>query len=341
MNSFRDCIKVLCPGLHRLWRRYCAWQKRMETRELYLYDYVAMLKYSSAFLSNNQEADLSRIIMSYHVLEKGLTMPNRHLAFGKTTVLELIDSLEGFEKRYGCGDVEFVHAVGVIRAYYDLHVASVFDFTTAPAYWDRVRGFCERHAAFESRPQWHFTKGEFYSKRNAAFAEFARSRHTCRHYVEGAVIPDEMIAKVVELAQTAPSACNRQHVRVHCVVDKKLKEHVRNLQGGNRGFGQNADKFLVVTSDICDLRWPAERYDLYTNAGIFVMNLCYALHYYEIAHCVLHWSMDKVHDHDLRKLLSLPENERIVCMLACGVAPDEFEIATSCRKSVDSILSYH
>ena len=66
----------------------------MQTRKLYLYDYEALLRFSNAFCANNREADLSRIIMSYHVIEKGLTMPHRRLAFGKVTVVELIGCLE-------------------------------------------------------------------------------------------------------------------------------------------------------------------------------------------------------------------------------------------------------
>ena len=113
------------------------------------------------------------------------------------------------------------------------------------------------------------------------------------------------------------------------------------MQGGNRGFGHLADKFLVITSDISDLYWAVERYDLYTNAGIFVMNLCYALHFRKIAHCILHCSLRPSADMELRRVLSIPENERFVCMIACGIAPDEFNVAASKRKPIDSIFFMH
>ena len=48
---------------------------------------------------------------------------------------------------------------------------------------------------------------------------------------------------------TAPSACNRQYVRVHSVGDIEMKKAILSLQNGNRGFGENADKLLVVTAD--------------------------------------------------------------------------------------------
>lgn len=317
-------------------------RKVLSAARMYLYDLPAMMRSSSLAGARSKEAVLANLIMLYHIIEKGLTMPDRHLAFGKNVVIELIDRIRLYEDLgHPLDDIEYRHAVGVLREYLKLHIDLEYDFSTDADYWNTVKGFEEKHRDFEVCEQWHFGFDQFYSKRNAPFDEFAKSRHTCRHYRTDKAISMETIESVVRLAQTAPSACNRQHVRVHCIADEKLKGNVFALQGGNRGFGHLADKILLLTSDISCLRWSGERYDLYTNAGFFAMNLCYALHFHEIACCILHWSVAPERDRQLRGLLGIPDNERIVCMLSCGIAPDEFDVATSQRKDVKDILKVH
>ena len=150
-----------------------------------------------------------------------------------------------------------------------------------------------------------------------------------------------MIASAVALAATAPSACNRQHARVHVIDDPSLRERLFALQGGTRGFGADADKALVVTADLSAVRWGWERHDAYVNGGIFVMNLCYALHYHGIAHCILHWSVEPATDREAHRLLGIPENEAIAQVLACGMPPEEFDVAASPRRAPEEIVTWH
>ena len=343
MRKIKDGIRRWLPFVMPIWACYRNRKRYTETRELYLHDYNAMTRHSYAFESLDREAAVAHLIMNYHVIEKGLTMPKRHLWFGRAAILELMQTLTDFERRFDADDIEFRHGIGVVTSYRDMHEASDGKEKDAGllALWNRITAFCDSHPDVPASRQFHFSREEFYRDNRAPFDVFAKSRHTCRHFVEGATIPDDDIKAAVALAQTAPSACNRQHVRVHCVSDPALKEQVRALQGGNRGFGHLADKFLVITSDISDIYWAIERYDLYTNAGIFVMNLCYALHFYKIGHCVLHCSMKPEKDRELRRVLSVPDNERFVCMIACGIAPAEFDVAASKRKSLESILFMH
>ena len=98
---------------------------------------------------------------------------------------------------------------------------------------------------------------------------------------------------------------------------------------------------LVVTSDLSAIRWAWERHDCYTNGGIFVMNLCYALHYHGVAHCILHWSVPPETDRAVHERLHIPANEVIVQVLACGLPPAEFDVAASPRRSTDEILTWH
>ena len=143
------------------------------------------------------------------------------------------------------------------------------------------------------------------------------------------------------MAATAPSACNRQHVRVHVVDSPALRDRILEVQGGARGFGADADKLLVVAADLSAVRWAWERHDAFTNGGIFALNLCYALHHEGVAHCILHWSVPPKADATARKLLSLPAQEEIVLLVACGLPPDEFDFPASPRRDPASITTWH
>ena len=305
-------------------------------RRLYAYDCIRFARHAGGFHPEFRAASIARIIMAYHVLEKGLTMPHRHLDFGHSAVLNLIRLVEDFEKRFGVADAQVEHAIGCVKEYLEIHDLSNFDTSNDEAYWNRIKTFCSLHANVPSSKQIKITREQFFSYNDASFPVFARSRHTSRHY-EG-VVDIKRIKSAVELAMTAPSACNRQFVKVYCVSNHEIRDEIFKLQNGNRGFGSAADKLLVVTADLCGNRWAEERNDLYTNAGIFIMNLCYALHYNKIVHCILNWSVSPQNDVSGHDLLGIPENEAITAVLACGNAPDNFLVAASPRKKLTDIF---
>ena len=305
-------------------------------KKLFAYDCARFRRYAGSVSDISRGVLLARIIMAYHVLEKGITMPRRRLGFGRAAVVDLISQIERFEAHFGREDAQVNHAVGVIKEYYALHQGAHFEMSSDAEYWGHIEQFCTAHSSVPASLQIKTNREEFFSHNDASFPLFAASRHTSRYY-EGVVEVERIIA-AVKLAMTAPSACNRQFIKVYCVSNHKKRDAVLALQNGNRGFGADADKLLVVTADLAGNRWAEERNDLYTNAGIFIMNLCYALHYHRIAHCILNWSVNPEQDRDAHRLLGVPESELVAAILSCGNAPKHFMLAASPRKSVNEIF---
>ncbi|MBQ6470547.1 MAG: nitroreductase family protein [Victivallales bacterium] len=322
--------------MRKVKRALTAWllnaRVRREARRAFRYDQRQFLENAGALHLDRREAAVAEIVMGYHVLEKGLTMPRRRLGFGKGAILHLIGLVRQYERRFGQGDPQVVYAVGVLRAYRELH-------REWPEPMPRLDDFLAEHPQIQAVSEPHVTREEFFSARERPFPVFAASRHVVRHFA-GAV-PRDLLESALTLALTAPSACNRQHARIHVIDNKELMEKLLALQGGTRGFGQDADKAIVVTADLSSVRWSWERHDIYTNGGIFVMNLCYALHYYGIAHCILHWSVPPEADIAARELLEIPSNEAIVQVLACGMPPEEFDVAGSPRRSLPEVMKWH
>lgn len=187
--------------------------------------------------------------------------------------------------------------------------------------------------------QLEMSREEYYSHLQSPFVEFAASRHSVRHLCGKVSIGQ--INRAVAVASNAPSACNRQHTRVHCSGNPEVNRQILALQNGSRGFGHLADKLLIVSATLHAIRWAEERNDLYTNAGIFVMNLCYGLHVNKVAHCILNWSVMPDVDIQLRRLVSIPDDESIVCIILCGDCPEHFRLAASPRKPPEEILTVH
>lgn len=332
-------LKIVLFPLVLMVRAYRKFNNRPSrlARRMFAYDCKRFARYAGGFNAEPREASLARIIMAYHVLEKGLTMPRRHLDFGHAAVLNLIDLIVDFEKRFGITEDQVNHAVGCVKEYLGIHTAADFDMTNDSSFWNRVKVFCAEHESIDPSKQIETTRDAFFANNEAAFPVFAASRHTSRHY-EG-VVEIERIKAAVKLAMTAPSACNRQFVKVYCVSNHETRDKLLSYQNGNRGFGYDADKLLVVTADLYGNRWAEERNDLYTNAGIFIMNLCYSLHYHKIAHCILNWSVSPESDCAAHRLLNVPDNELITMVLSCGNVPQKFYIASSPRKSVEDVFT--
>lgn len=279
------------------------------------------------------------IVIQYHVIKKGLTMPQRRLAFGKAVIMDLMKSISAFEARWDGVTEQVAHAIGVVKSYYALHRDVGYDFSEDMEYWNLIESFVARYPDVPAAVQDRETYTNFYQDNQSAFPAFASSRHSLRNYSD-AEIPKGKIVDAVKLAMTAPSACNRQHVRVHCIADRAKARKILEIQGGNRGFGHLADKVLIVTADVSAEMGERERNNPYINGGIFLMNLCYALHYNEIAHCILLCSIELDRLSQIRALASIPDREVVVAMLSCGIAPKEFDVASSPRRDVREILSY-
>lgn len=339
IQGMRKIVKIAFFPLVMLVRafRKCRQRPLFLSKTLFAYDCRRFVRFAGGFHTERKEAALAQVIMAYHVLEKGLTMPHRHLDFGHASVLDLMDKVRHFEERFGTSNPQVNHAVGCIKEYLALHTASGFDKSKDPSFWTKVQSFCDARPDIPCAKQMNVSSADFYAHNESPFPQFAASRHTSRHY-DGPV-GIEQVKKAVELAMTAPSACNRQFVKVHCVSNHGLRDKILSLQNGNRGFGKDADKLLVVTADLNGNRWPEERNDLYTNAGIFIMNLCYALHYGKIAHCILNWSVSPETDRQAHALLNLGENEAIAALLTCGRPPAHFLVAASPRKTLDDVFS--
>ena len=311
------------------------WLKRMkyqnEINQENKYQNKKLLHFSSSF-SKDRNTALATLTITSHVLEKGITMPSRRYGFGIERVRDIIYRCNGIVNQYGNEFVELQAALADLKQYLDIHKKAGYELPK-----DIVDGIKKLipYLIINDGNCYTTTKEDFF-KQTTDFSEFAKSRHSVRWYADSPVDENKLMAAIA-LAQTAPSACNRQATRVKIVSSPEFKKLCYTLQNGNRGFGDKADKWLLITSELGD--WSHNnRFDPYLDAGIFVMNLLYALHYYGIVACTLNAHLTTEQREDIQRKLGYPESEVPVVFIAIGNPTDEFMVPMSRHLKTENIV---
>ncbi len=305
----------------------------------YTYDILRYVKYSksNSYTQINGEKKIKGLLtLTNHVIEKGLTMPETRLGFGKEVVMKLINLCQEYiNNNYDQSSLEFVHSVRVLNEYIVFHKKNKFSID--PKLVNSIENLANTCGINEYSTQPEITRSTFEKDSNSNFKEFCKSRITVRNYIDKK-INDDILNECLSMALKSPSACNRQPNNVYFIKDRKIKEQFLALQNGNRGFGHLSDTIIVFTSDLSVFSGITERNEAYLNSGMFSMTFIYALYSYGIGSCALNWSVSKEKDTKLRKLIRVPSNEVITMAVTCGYVPEKFKYAESPRLPINNFM---
>ncbi|EAZ90593.1 nitroreductase family protein [Crocosphaera chwakensis] len=140
------------------------------------------------------------------------------------------------------------------------------------------------------------------------------------------------------MAQKTPSVCNRQSSKVYVFSRDEDKQKILSYQNGNRGFGEQASKVLIVTSNMEHFTSIGERNQCWIDGGMYAMSLVYALHSLGLGTCCLNWSVECRVDKQLREVAEISDSEAVIMMIAVGHLTDELKVAQSPRKKIEDVL---
>lgn len=294
---------------------------------------IRAIKYSYTF-QNSVNSDLSCLLIESHVLEKGITMPNRRYGFGYDRVRQVIIRTKDCISKYGENYIEIQAALADLKQYKEVHDLERFELP--PDIVEGIDKLC-KHLHIEDDNCYYVDKSDYFLTTNN-FYDFAHQRRTLRWFSNEEVEID-LIKKAIELALTAPSACNRQSTRVKIISNKDVLFRIcKDFHNGSRGFGDTANKWLLITSE--QGAWAHNQsYSAYVDVGIFTMNLLYALHYYGIVACTLNVNLNEEQKEGLRVLVGYSKSEIPILFIAIGKPTDRFMVAKSRRLSSDRITT--
>lgn len=295
---------------------------------LYKYDLERYYKYS-CMNESNTNCLATRIRLLTHAIEKALSLPNCKPGFGKEKIKELIDLCERYEES---GNVDDEQALEIAKAI-------VSEYVRFQESHNVTVDFIPNELR-QSSLKTDFKVGtiSITAKDSTDFEIIAKGRHSSRSFADKAV-SDDIIKKAVALAQTAPSACNRQSTRIFACLNKQIITEIMKLHGGMRGFDIPAVVF-AITGDLNLYQNEYERNTIFVDGGIFLMNLLYSLESVGLVSCPLIWGSEPDNDKTLYKIMNIPESQTVVALVAAGYAPgNSFNAAISCKRKTEDILT--
>lgn len=297
---------------------------------VFLNDYLFFVENSNIGISKITEAKLlSTLIASYHIIEKGLSMPNRRLGFGRDVMKALIRKCNDYASKYGVGNEQFQYAIAIIKEYDNLHKQSNYSLDEdLQLSINKLINYYDYPAAMQTV----MSKEEFFGHTNDSFDLFSSSRHSTRHF--SGKVETSRLLDALDLAKNAPSACNKQIVKSYIITNPDITKKILDLQQGNRGFGHLIDKLIVITTKYCGCTRYSDRFYPFVDAGIYSMNVLYSLHFYKIGAIPLVWLSTKERDKQLRKYIDAKNEEIPSLIIGVGDIADNVICANSPRKSI-------
>ncbi len=167
------------------------------------------------------------------------------------------------------------------------------------------------------------------------FYELVCKRYSCRDFDAQHPVDDALVRAVVETAQLAPSACNRQPWRFVAVRNEAVR--ARMLAKSRPAF-MDAPVLLVCLGDH-DEAWhrPSDNKDhTDVDIAIAVEHICLAASALDMATCwVCSFDVEAV-----REALELPAHLEPVALIPLGFANPESAQPAKIRKPVDDILTW-
>lgn len=318
-------------SLKKYLRSHTKYGKSRYLNFLFQYDMERYFRYSSMNRNSDEVQTEAEIRLLIHSIEKALSLPSVRPGFGREKIEALLQkygSYCSFENRQNAREIDAL-VFGALHAYISFQRNSCPDFNLdfIPSHFRDVQA--NDFVGVSSDSSCDFS--------DLTFFDFAKSRHSLRYY-GSTPVQIETIKKAVSLAQTAPSACNRQSAHVFACINAEKIEKIMSFHGGIKGFG-HPQAILAVAGTLGSYTSEYERNTVYVDCGIFSMNLLYALHYYGLATCPIIWGSEPDNDKKIRQVLGIPESETVALLITVGSYPsDVYRFAKAQRKGINSIL---
>lgn len=312
------------------------WRMKRRCWCVFRHDRRMFCRFAGFSISRVKDYDLA---FKLHKIEKGLILPDFRPGFGGRNVRDLIRAIRSYLAQEGrkASDFECRCALEALADYRKRH--EDMGYPLEPELLEALNLILQEYPAYEGRATMTMSRAEYFQHVRADFAAFSASRHSVRELAGKA--PDEDILSAAALAAHAPSACNRQPCRIHYYTEPDQIKEILSRQNGNRGFGHLAEQLVVITAELPGVLWPEERRDIALNAGIFALNFSYALHYYNVAHCLLNCSFSAEEEATLQKIAMIPPHEAIMLMIVCGKAPETVKLTASHRREWKEFFTHH
>ena len=314
----------------------CFWQSGFGEILNKISDLKIFYKYS--FTEKNQKSQESLrafLTKQYHIIEKGLALPDPRQGFGKPKIELLVQKSLQYKSQYGA-DKWIINIQQTLK----LYLSKNPDLQQRDEkFYILISNFVHDTSIGKNGGLKTILKTDIQSAINIDFENFVKSRSSIRNFDESNVSLPK-IEKAVEMARFAPSVCNRQSWKLHHYADKTIAKQLLKLQNGSNGFTDSINQLLIITTDVKYFT-KLESNQIYVDGGLFAMNLLLSLHAQEIATCCLNTCVTYIAENKIKNLGNIPDSQKLIMMIGIGNFKESCEVAISDKFPVNEILSFH
>lgn len=300
------CI-ILGEKEQRIFKRYYKKFKRYSFVDLHCKD------------KEQYEASITRL---YHTIEKGLSYDNFRAGFGKDNISILMKEMEAYSKLYDTSKFFYKTALSTLNEYIKKNKEY--------GYIDKNLEERISNLPGEANECGGIIKFSVPNTVELNYEELIKSRHSIRHF-SSKPLEVEQIKKAIALAQYTPSACNRQGWKSYVIEDRDKINILLGNQNGNRGFGHEFDKLILITGDLRAFNHDREVFQVFIDGGMYAMRVLDSLYYNNIAACPLSAALTPIQEQNARNILQLHEAEIFIMYIGVGNYPEKCQTTKSER----------
>lgn len=176
------------------------------------------------------------------------------------------------------------------------------------------------------------------------FYNLVKQRQSTRAYDTTRTVDREIIARILEAARLAPSACNAQPWHFIVVDEPELKNKVADVASarllGMNHFTKQAPVHIIVVEEKVNISSGIggivkDKHFAFLDIGIAASHICLAAEAEGLGSCILGWFTES----KMKNLLNIPDNRRVVLDIVIGYPAQP--LREKRRKPVEEVISYN
>ncbi|MGE4546028.1 MAG: nitroreductase family protein [Pedobacter sp.] len=148
--------------------------------------------------------------------------------------------------------------------------------------------------------------------------DLIKTRRSIRSFTDQLISP-EVIKKITDVVNWAPSSCNRQTTKIFIADSKELIKVCTEANNGATCFTGEISCYMSFCADLRPYDLPTEMMLPVLDVSLGMQNCCLAAHSLGVGVAILNWTHHSPEqDSLLRKALSIPPYYRIVANAVLG-----------------------
>lgn len=172
-----------------------------------------------------------------------------------------------------------------------------------------------------------------------SFNDLVNARYSCRNYNRNKIVEREILAKIIEMARLAPSACNRQPW-TFIVVDDQCDVSYRKcvIDSYNRQWVDTAPAFIIACGNHSEawIRSSDGKDHTDVDLSIAIEHICLAATNDGLGTCwVCNFDVEI-----LSKGLNIPPNIEPIAIIPIGYPAEDSTIPQKNRKEIEDIIKW-